>query len=296
MTRAMLLCLAAVLAVPALTTAQASSYTVYVNAIGPDKAILSDLKPEEFVVKENNKATTILSAVPATTPIKIALIVDDNGSGLFRFGLAGMMERLQGKAEFAVSVVTGQTMKLTDYTSDFNTLVAALGRLGVRAATNDGGQLIEAIYETARDLEKREARRAAIVVLTVGGPEQSTREGIQVLAQLQKSGAGLFVVETTSSSQRPGPAITNASDLLDGNMHLDSVLGDGPKQSGGIRLLFVSAGQANPQGLSSITNMLAGQYAITYALAPGQKPSGKLNVTSTRRGVTIVAPTRVPQR
>jgi VWFA-related protein len=296
MTRSMVLLLAAVLAVPVLTTAQSSSYTVFVNAVGADKTLVTDLKADEFVVKENNKIATIVSAGQATTPMHVAIIVDDNGTGIFRAGINGLIQKLQGKAEFAISVISGQTMKLVDYTTDFTALSAALGRLGVRAATNDGGQLIEGVYETARDLEKRESRRSAILALTVGGVEQSSRDGKQVLDQLQKAGSALYVVETAGASQRQQAASGTPAEMLDGNMSLGAVLGDGPKQSGGTRTLFVSAALGNTQGLSTIADLLARQYAITYTLAAGQKPSGKLNVTSTRKGVTLLAPTKIPQR
>ncbi len=296
MTRLLAVALAAALSTVALTAGQATSYTVYVNAIGPDKAILTDLKADEFVVKENNKIATIVSAAQATTSMHIALIVDDNGSGIFRLGMAGLIERLQGKAEYAISMVTGQTQKLTDYTGDFKVLSTALGRLGVRAATNDGGQLIEGIYETARDLVKREARRGVIIALTVGGIEQSTRDSKQVLDELQKSGAALHVVELSGATQRSTPANATPAEMLDGNMSLSAVLGDGPRQSGGTRALLVATAAANPQSLANISELLARQYAITYTLPAGQKPSGKINVTSARRGVTVLAPTRIPQR
>jgi hypothetical protein len=296
MNRLLVLALAAALSGAVLAASQATTHTVYVNAVGADKAILTDLKADEFVVKENNKAVTVVSAEQATTPMHIAVIVDDNGSGIFRLGIAGLIQRLQGKAEFAISAVTGQVMKLTDYTGDFGVLSTALGRLGQRGATNDGGQLIEGIYESARDQIKREARRPVIIALTVGGVEQSTRDSKQVLDELQKAGAMLYVVETAGVTQRAAPATSSPSQILDGNMNLSAVLGDGPRQSGGTRALFVSAAASSPQGLASITDLLARQYAITYALAAGQKPSGKMAVTSSRKGVTILAPTRIPQR
>ena len=296
MNRLLVLALATALSAASLAGAQATTYTVYVNAIGADKVILTDLKADEFVVKENNKAVTIVSAEQATTPMHIALIVDDNGSGIFRLGIAGLIQRLQGKAEFAISAVTGQVLKLTDYTADFGALSNALGRLGQRGATNDGGQLIEGVYESAREQIKREARRPVIVALTVGGVEQSTRDSKQVLDELQKAGAMLYVVETSGVTQRAAPASSTPSQIMDGNMNLSAVLGDGPRQSGGTREQFVSASGSSPQGLANITDLLSRQYAIRYALADGQKPSGKLAVTSSRKGVRILAPTRIPQR
>ena len=70
------------------------------------------------------------------------------------------------------------------------------------------------------------------------------------------------------------------------------VLGDGPRQSGG-RQWPVSALTAVPKAMLSIANDLSNQYKITYTLAAGTKPSDRLNVTTSRRGVTLRAPTRI---
>ena len=43
--------------------------------------------------------------------------------GIFRFGLNGLGELLQGRAEIALSVVTNQVQKLFDYTPDAKDLV-----------------------------------------------------------------------------------------------------------------------------------------------------------------------------
>ena len=96
----------------------------------------------------------------ATVPMRIALVVDDNGTGIFRYGVAKFIERLQGRAEFALSTVDGpEPQKLVDYTANVKLLTAAIGQLTARPGTNDGGQLLEGIFETAKDLQKRTTRR-----------------------------------------------------------------------------------------------------------------------------------------
>ena len=49
-------------------------------------------------------------------PMKIAIIIDDNGTGIFRYGVGRFIERLHGRAEFALSTVAGQHLKIVDYT------------------------------------------------------------------------------------------------------------------------------------------------------------------------------------
>ena len=55
---------------------------------------------------------------PATAPLRIALIVDDNGTGIFRYGVAQVHRAPAGHAEFSLSTVNGQQLKLVDYTTD----------------------------------------------------------------------------------------------------------------------------------------------------------------------------------
>src|SRR5689334_11732065 len=168
--------------------------TVYVSVLEKGGVPVTDLSADDFVVKEGGKDREIVGAGMTTLPLRIALVVDDNGTGIFRYGVAKFIERLQGRAEFALSTVQGQHQKLMDYTANLEQLSSALGLLVARPATNDGGQLLEGIFETAKDFQKRRADRPIIVVLTVGGEEHSTLPAHHVLEELEKSGAALNVI------------------------------------------------------------------------------------------------------
>ena len=52
-------------------------------------------------------------------------------------------------------------MKLVDYTANGEELGEVLAQLVARPGTADGGQLLEGIYETAKDLERRKTRPRA---------------------------------------------------------------------------------------------------------------------------------------
>jgi hypothetical protein len=294
MTRLFSLGLAAVLTLP-IAAAQTPTSVVYISALGEDGAPVKDLVAADLTVKENGKTREIVKVEPAPWPVQVALVVDDNGSGIFRSGLLAFAQAFQGRAEFSVRAVTGQTIKLLDYTADPAKVAEAIGKLNARAATNDGGQLLEGINDAARELEQREAKRSVILVFTVGGDEQSTRDSKQVLTQIQKSGAAMTVFEFAGSAIRGTSQAQTPADLMDSSMNLGEVTGDGTKQSGG-RLIRLVATAGFPQGLQQMLNDIVGQYAITYAMPASDKPSGKMEVQTKRKGVKLLAPTRVPVR
>jgi hypothetical protein len=184
---------------------------VYVSVVDKDGAPITDLTAADFTIKENGKERPILNVLPATGPLQIALLVDDNGTGLFRVGIARFIEALLGRAEFSISTVTGQMLKLVDYTAKAQPLSEAIAKLNARPSTNDGGQLLDGISETALELEKREARRPVIVALTVGGQEHSTLPAHHVLDNLRKSGASLHVLTVVNNTLRSQPTATSAA-------------------------------------------------------------------------------------
>ena len=265
---------------------------VYVSVLDKNDVPVTDLGPNDFVVKEGGKTRDVVEAGMANVPMRIALLVDDNGTGIFRYGVVKFIERLQGRAEFALSTVNGQNQKLVDYTADVNLLTAAIGQLTARPGTNDGGQLLEGIFETAKDFQKRQTRRPVIVVLTVGGEEHSTLPAHHVLEELQKSGAALHVVAINSSALRPTAAVSRPGALLEENMNLSEVLGDGPKQSGGKREEIVAA-PGVVVGLQQLAEALRTQYAVSFSRSDPPKSGDKLSVSVKRSGLTVRAPMKL---
>ena len=265
---------------------------VYVSVFDKNDVPVTDLGPNDFVVKEGGKTRDVVEAGMANVPMRIALLVDDNGTGIFRYGVVKFIERLQGRAEFALSTVNGQNQKLVDYTADVNLLTAAIGQLTARPGTNDGGQLLEGIFETAKDLQKRQARRPVIVVLTVGGEEHSTLPAHHVLEELLKSGAALHVFAINSAAIRPTAAVSRPGALLEENMNLSEVLGDGPKQSGGKREEIVAA-PGVVVGLQQLAEALRTQYAVSFSRSDPPKSGDKISVSVKRSGLTVRAPMKL---
>ncbi len=284
--------LALLLAWPA--AGQAPTRRVYVTALDDNGAPVEGLTAEDFAVKEGGKPRPIVRAVPAQAKMQIAILVDDNGSGLFRVAVARFIESLLGRADFSISTVTGQTMRLVDYTSDTRELSAAVGRLGARPATNDGNQLLDGITGTSLDMLKRKAGRPIIIALTVGGADDTPMEPDDALDELRRSGAALYVVSVLNSAVRATAPPTRPSEMISEGHALNAVLGDGPKRSGGYRQEISAMAGVDP-GLLRLAEQLKRQYVIDYSL-DGAKPSDRLSVTTTRKDVTLRAPTHVPNK
>jgi VWFA-related protein len=267
---------------PAATRA----HTVYVSVHEDTGAPVLDLTPADFVIKEDGKTRDVLKVELARTPLQLMILVDDNGTGFFRAGLIQFVQQLQGRAEMAVSSVVGQTQQLVDYTTNIETVANAITTLSARPGTPDGGQLLEGIFQASREQQRRESARPVIVALTVGGEEHSTVPAHHVLDQLAKSRSKLYVIQVVANTTlRSTVQVTKPAALL----------GEGPKQTGGWRQEIVAA-TGIVQGLSRLAAELKNQYAVEYSRPPKGKSIEKLNVSVTRRGLNLRAPTKVPGR
>jgi len=273
---------------------QESTRRVYVSVLDNDGNSIDDLTAADFTVKEGGKERTITRVEPAIAKMQIAIIVDDNGTGLFRVAVARFIEALLGRAEFSISTVMGQTLKLVDYTTSNQELSEAVMKLGARPSSNDGGQLLDGITQTSVDMARRKAGRPIIIALTVGGEDVTPMPPHLALDQLRDSGAALHVVAVLNSAMRQTAAPTRPSDLLNENLGLHEILGDGPKRSGGHRE-EISAMAGVSTGLEKLAEQLKRQYVIEYSL-DGAKPSDRLNVSVKRKGVTLRAPTHIPNK
>ena len=271
-----------------------SEATVYANVIDNQNKHVTGLGLVDLFVKEDGVERPVISAEPATAELQVAILVDDNGTGIFRFGLNALGEMLQGRASISLSVVTNQVQRVFDYTTDPKIWHAGFERTGIRPATPEGGQLLEGIYSAEKDITRREPRRPVIIALTVGGEEQSPLPSRRVLDDLNKSRASLHVLFVDIPAVRPSRPVAKPSDLLEGNFNLSRVLGDGPAESGG-RRREVLAMNALAVEVQAIARDLLAQYAITYSRGTAKNPQ-KLQVSVRRPNLAVIAPTRAPRR
>ena len=251
--------------------------TIYFSATDSKGAPISDLTPAELTVKEGGKDRTITGVQSATAPMQVALIIEDGGTGAFQAATLQFLNKLLPRGQFSIRLINTQSMRLVDYTNDPDALKGALGKIGQRGRVQpDGDQLIETIGEAAKELEKRKAERPVIVAFSVYGEAHKAVDPETILAQLKSSGASLNVMYVTGAPT-------------------GQVMGDGTKQSGG-RCDEVLAGPGLAPGAVKIADTLLNQYMLTYTLPDGVKPADRLSLSVSRKGVVLLAPTRIPDK
>jgi len=247
---------------------------VYISALDSTGAPVTDLTATDIAVKEDGKERLVASLQPATAPMHVVLLVEDGGLGTFQSGVAQFLQRSIGRGQFSITVLTPQASQIVDFTDDVASLKTAIGRLGVRGRVQtDGDQLIDAIAHAAKALRQRKAERPIILALTVAGGQPESVEPRDVLNTLRSSGAGLNVVFVTGAE-------------------LGMVLGDGPGQSGG-RIEQAGTGAGIAPVMIKMADILQRQYLLTYTLPDGVKPGERLSVSTSRKGITLTAPSRI---
>ena len=230
----------------------------------------------------------MLKVGPATEPLQVALLIDDSQAATsmlqpLREGITDFIDALQGKAEIALITFGERPTTLVEYTNSAEQLKRAVGRVFPKSGA--GPYLLDAIVDASRGLEKRKAARPVIVAVTVEGIEFSNAHFESVLQALERSGATLYALAIGS------PADSQSDEMRNRNM----VLGEGPDRTGG-RREQVLAESGLPGKLRQVAEGLLNQYVITYGRPETLIPPQRIEVTSTRPGVTVRARTRLPGR
>ena len=182
-----------------------------------------------------------------------------------------------GRAEYAIRVLQPQAIKVLDFTRNGDELRTALGRMGQRGRIpGDGEQMIAGVLDAAKELQERKAPRPSIIALTVGGEKALADTADETLNALKASRASLSVVYLTG-------------------VELGKVLGDGPKQSGGM-IEQVNGSLVLGPTLAKVAANLLNQYVLTYTVPDGVKLNEKFSLSTSRKGVKLFAPSKLPDK
>ncbi len=149
-----------------------------------------------------------------------------------------------------------------------------------RIQRSDSNQLAETVSDVAKDFTKRNVQRPVIIVLTIAGEHDPSDQETQtvspddVLDKVRDSGASLNAVYVTGAMTGP-------------------ILGDGPKHSGGT-VTEVGASTGASDAVGAIADHLLSQEVVTYSVPHG-KTSDRFELKTTRTGVKLIAPDRIPK-
>lgn len=283
---------------------QALTRTVYVAVTDKAGALVTDMRADEFELKYAGKTAAITDVKLATTPLRVALIVADRGTGIFQAGTLHFLNALLPRGEFSITGVVAQPERFADFSGDVNVLKPAVIQLQRRASNQAGAQLVDAILAAAKEVDK-EGFRPAIVVMRAGGEAPTPIRADAVRDEIRKSGAVFYAISRTGTQsmgggQSPTTPVTAAaisqanaeSEIREGQLTLGSILGDGTKDSGGRHIQTVAPSLEDL--VKQVAGEIATRYEITYTIAQAGRPNDKLEVNSKRKNVVVLAPSRVP--
>lgn len=269
---------AVALAISVVLAAQSAERILYVNVWDrATRAPITGLGTDAFAVREDGLAREVLRVTPATSPMSVAIVVDNSQAATpaiadLRKGLSALVKSLDGIGPVALITVADRPTILRDYTTDQKLLQAAAN--GVFALPGSGATLLDAIVEVSKGLSKRDTDRAAMVIVTGENREFSNRHYQDVLDELKKSGAQMHALVLN------GPGGTSLGDEA---RNRASVLDLGPRTSGGTREDILTS-QAFEVKLRELAAILKSQHRVVYSRPQTLIPPEKIEVSATKPG------------
>jgi hypothetical protein len=280
--------LAASILVPSALV-EAAERTVYVTVVDGNGVAVTDLTAADLVVKEGGMEREIVKAGRASAKMRLTIAVEERliADSSIRQAMFAFMKRVIDAAEVRLVTIGLRNNTAAGYTSALDALVAAINNLTLNPRPES--QVAEGVLQVAGEYVDAKPERPVLVVLAFSGGQAGV-DPRTVLEKVRQSGMTMSTVTLVG-----GTTDTSNPAALSEHSGREQVLGDGPKQSGGRRIELPSTG-AFPKALQQIADDLLAQFAVTYVLPEGIKPDKRFNISSKRRGVTLRAPSAIPDR
>jgi hypothetical protein len=241
--------------------------------------------PDAFHVWEDGAEREILSAVPATDPPSVVVIVhgltSDDGTQDIRKALAALVGSFRkARPETRMAMVTyPATPKLAPIADN-----AELDSTATRfAASGQNLILLEAITDACHALAKETSRRRVVIAITSSlKNDGSTQVGDKAVNALKSAGASLWTIDITPSSNK-----ANLQSVM--NYEKDSVLATWTLASGGFNnQIFGTTGLTT--SVTHLASIVLSQYQVTFSrLVGGEDDRLRVGVAGAE-GERVLAP------
>jgi Ca-activated chloride channel family protein len=268
---------------------------LYVTATANGRRVL-DLKPDEFVINDNDEEQELVTFANGDLPFIAALLIDASASmhgeklEHATAGAAAFVRGMQRLDQAKVLVYSHQILNTTPFTSNHNVLITALGG----ALASGGTALHDHLYAALKLLEQRQGRRV-VILLSDGVDTHSVLDMEQTFDKARHSQALIYWIRLTRQSggmapDEPGIKLQSAWRSADEYRDQFSLLQRVVEDSGG-RIIRVERPEEIQRVFVQILQELREQYVLGY-YPSDQKNNGswhRVRVKVKRRGVDVRA-------
>jgi hypothetical protein len=262
-----------------LGRSQARERVAYVSVIDAKTLRpVADLTPEAFIVREDGTRREVLRAAPASSPMPLAVIVDNSQAAAptipdLRKALVAFLNTVDGIGPIALFTVADRPTIAQEYTTSSNELLEAANR--IFHSPNSGATLLDTIADVSKGLMRRESDRAAIVIVTGEHIEYGNLHYIDVLNRVRESGAMMYTIVLVN------PKGSMSSDEA---RNRATVLDRGPRESGGMRIDVLTSMSFEAQ-LKVFGEMLKSQYRVIYSRPESLIQPERFQVSAAKPGL-----------
>ncbi len=267
---------------PGVASAQTSNprqQQAIASVVGPDGMPVTGLTPADFTVREDGIAREVLRVAPTAEPVNVALLIDNTEAVTdveqdIRIAVKAFVQDLNAKNPIAVITFADRPTVLSNYSLDRAATLKAVERIVPQQGS--GSDLLDAIVDVTRGLERRSGQ-GAIVVITGEGQEFGNLDYTVVLAAVKASGAALHA----EILQNVGNQTTD-----DPGRNRGLVLDEGPRRFGGRSRMLLSSLSLSSE-LKSLAAELNNRYLVTYGRPETLIPPEKIELGVKRTGCTV---------
>jgi VWFA-related protein len=178
-------------------TAEVPAVTLNLAAIDANERFVSDLQPEELVIRDNGEVQEILDFARAEAPLRISLLVDQSGSMADK-----MEETLAALARFLRELGPDDQVKLmafndrvTSYTP-FTNMHELVGSFAQAIRAEGDTALYDALLYGYRQLAgHQDARERRVIFLLTDGDDRASRNALRpALERIRNGGVTVFAL------------------------------------------------------------------------------------------------------
>jgi hypothetical protein len=269
-----------------------ASRFVLASVADKDGDPVAGMAADDFIVHEGGAECETLNASPAQYPVSILVDTTQSARQDFqqlRTAVRQFVDRLSGR-EVALYTFGERAMKVADFTRDVDKVRRAVE--GLFAQPDAESHVLDAIIESAKNIQKREAPVSLIVVVSTGGNDQSNRTPREVFEAVLPSRSMIHVVEMRSPSAsgrltNPRGRRSSTSDRrAEAALGLEELLRAlGERTRGRYDLVYSPSGFFT--ALEDLQRQLAAEVFLEYLACAGAGSTSGLQLGARLPGATV---------